>query len=298
MSDIINETSGAPEFDEGNSLDGTSGYMRFGGEEDSPQPTEEPEKEIPQKEDEEEAEEPEEEEESEEEEEEEPEESKIPGEEKWSPELRAEYKEMQRDFSQKYKDVGSLRIKANLIDAIERNPEATLRDLAQRFGVNLTAEQSSDGEFKFENIEALKDESLPDYIQRVLQANLKGLGESLKPKAPPPQRQTQVPNNDQFVADSLRYLDGKYADWGMYEEKMIELITKHPSYMNDLDGLYDIAKAASGNPKVAAAKKNRGRKGGKTRTGSKSSKVVVTSSRGKVMSFNEAWDKAKRDARK
>lgn len=298
-------------FGDPNLAEATTGYMRYGGEEESSQDLEKSDKdEDPNKDikDDEEGDEKD----SKDDDEEEPEDDEEEGEEdssKWSPELQKEYKKLQRVFTEKFKDIGAIRLKANLVDAIEKNPAQAIPELARRYGIDLgprpSSEKKKPKEFKIANLEVHKDEDFPSYMQRTMQTNFEALAEYMKENisaaAPAEKKSFRTENSqdsERRVRESLTYLDGKYADWGMYEEKMISLLGQHPSYMDDLDSLYRTAKALSGGSRnLAANKKNKKRKK-KTSSGKRPSGTVVADSKGKLMSFNEAWSRAKRDTSK
>ncbi len=292
--------------------DGTEGssigYRSFGAEKEST-----PAGKVEGKEDKPEAEEKskEEEEESEEESEEE-EEEEEPGAEKedeftlpkGSKELEQERKGMQRLVTGKLKEVANVRLKANLVDAIEKDPKATLEALAERFGVDLGKGKAAAKEEKFElptvDIVPEKDESMPAYMQRLMKATFASVPEMIKTAIGEATESKTTGKigldlESKEIDNALHFLDKHHPDWGIYEKRMVELIAKYPNMKRDPTELYKIAKATS----VNISDKSKTSKKKATRTGARSkSSVKVTSRKGKIMDFTEAWNTAKADLRK
>ncbi len=271
------------------------GYKRFEGEteEESALSEEEPEKEPleggGEEESEEEVEEP--------GDEEEEEEESLP---KVSKELEEERKNLLRSYTEKMKEVAGLRLKARLVDAIEANPEETLLELARRFNVKLPKEEEKKPLSGISLSAPKVDEDLPSYIGRAIQeivpqAVEEAMGKTLQ--------SLKGEKGKEYVKESeiqgiLDYLDSKYSDWGLYEKEMANLALRHPTLARDPDELYRLAKVSSlDTRKIAKSKKERGRKKVQ-RSGERSSKPVLTTAKGKKLSFNEAWELAKREATK
>lgn len=230
-----------------------------------------------------------------------------------SKELEGERKQMQKLVSDRLKSVGGLRIKAQLVDAIDQNPEQMIPYLAERYGIDLGQPTSSDeggGEIKYEtvNIEPKENENLHEYLNRVNEANFnqifKAIGKLVQqPKAAPkraPKRAAQggAVGGETALQTAIDHLDKTYPDWGIYEDRMVELVMKHRSLLNDPDELYKLAKGSSANISDASKAKRVAKKKGKGKTSERPGKVVkIRSAKGKIMSVAEAWDRAKQDLR-
>jgi len=310
MTEDRNESTSLNDGTEGSNV----GFMRYeGAEEKSSLNKGEPEKESDfDKENEEDKgreEEPEEEEEESgvKEEEEEVDESILP---KVSKELQEERKALLKAFTKKSQGIAEIRLQAKLVEAIDRNPEAVIKDLARRYGVNLSESKEVSKkekiDFEPEKIVPKEGEELPSFIQRAIAENLKNIPNLINnavkdvigTQKTQPQKVTAGDSDelDEVAINSvLTYLDETYSDWGLYEEKMIDIVTKHPSYMNDIDGLYEVAKAQSVDirDRVKASKEKKKRK--VERSGQRGSAVKITTSKGKKYTFDEAWDRAKRE---
>jgi len=244
----------------------------------------------------------------EEEEEEEEEKDALP---KVSKELEAERKVLQRAFTEKTKGIANLRLKAGIVDAIEANPEATLKKLAARFGVKLEGEAAPAVKAEpkvpdFSQVTPGKDEEFPVYLNRLFAhgfglvpemvdaAVTKAMGKG-KPGETSEGAQGGLSNPE--IKGILGYLDDKHPDWGLYEEKMIKLLVKHPSLGVDPEELYSLAKATSVNPRDKAAAKKKVAKAAKGKMKKSTGKVKVAGPKGKRMNFDEAWDRAKKTLR-
>lgn len=264
---------------------------------------EEPEEETEEEEEEEEVEE----EESEEEDEEtELDEDGLPK--KVSPELEAERKALHRAYSNKMKGMADLRLKANLVDQIISNPEQAIHQLAEHYGVKLADEGQTATEeeptldFDFDPKE---DEKLPDYIKRVFQGGFQALAkqqgklqsQKREPVARTPQQRPAITEED--VRRTMDTLENKYDDWGLYEEAMVKLVQQHPTLGKDPDRLYRMAKEDTvALASKATTKKNKQGKKKTTSSGARrkaKGKLTISTSKGKKMSFDEAWDRAKQD---
>jgi len=219
--------------------------------------------------------------------------------------LEAERKELLKMVSNKMKGVGALKIKAQLVDAIHTNPGEVIPMLAQRYGIQLAGgeAESEDEEIKFEQVDLApqKDEELHSYVGRLIQANLQPVLKALStkkapkaaPKAAPRAAGTMMEESD--LETAINHLNEKYTDWGIYEDRMVELIKTHRSLLRDPDELYRIAKATSVNlSDLKKAKKTaKGKKSVK-----RSTKVVkISTAKGKKLSVGEAWELAKQTLR-
>jgi len=285
--------------DDNQDLGVNDGYMHFGmAKEESSSDKGKPEEELENLEEEGELEE-EEPEEEEDELEDEPEEEEEEDflKKKVSPELEKERKNLLKSYTSKMKEVGGLRLKANLVDAIDANPEAVLRELALRYKVNLgEAREVQRGEE--EDLSPRKDEEMPAYIARLVKGAVKtavsGVQEEGKRRVSEIEGRQAL--SEAKINATLKYLDDTYDDWGLYEKKMIALVTKHPSLATDPDELYQLARGTGKNLRVIAkAKKEKEKAVRKVKSGSRPTGTVVTSQKGKIRSFDEAWNQAKRD---
>lgn len=224
-------------------------------------------------------------------------------------------KKAQKQLADKLKGIGALRMKAQLADMIEQDPEATIKALADQYGIDIGGRKGKDDDdFKLElkdipTLAVEKDEEMPAYISRLMKAGMANmlepiaklidhkLGEDSKKAKTPPKPPSGKGVTKAQVKEFFSYLDEEYDDWGLYEEQMVKLYNKHPSYAFDPDGLYETAKALT----IKKAKKPTGEKGGEKKrvtTGSRPTGKRKTSKKGQKLSFQEAWDAAKNDVRR
>lgn len=215
---------------------------------------------------------------------------------KVSGELEEERKNLQRVFNDRMQEVSGLRMKAELADAIAKNPEAVIKNLAAQYNINMSPKEvkESKKELDLEGLVPGEKESLPVFIARVMEKVL-DTRESNKPN----EAQKQVgPSVREEVEKTLTHIRDKFSDWGIYEKRMTELVMKHPSLYRDPDELYRLAKGTYNNPKdKAKAKKVKG-KAKKVSSGERGRAPVITTPKGKKVPFNVAWDRAMREANK
>jgi len=216
------------------------------------------------------------------------------------------------NYSRKMREIATIRTKAQLVDAIEEDPEVTLLELADRFGINFGGQEEGPKEFDIGEIpEPAKDESMSAYMKRVLTLKAPEIAKSFaeKPKAPRRKGRLALQGSKEEVEASVQasmaYLTREHSDWTLYEDDLVEIVSAHPTMARDakgLDLLYEMAKTkATGDMRKAAKKRMKGLsdKAKKTvRTGERSTRPAITTQKGKKVTFGEAWDMAKRDASK
>ncbi|MHC1625553.1 MAG: hypothetical protein ACXQS2_06090 [Methermicoccaceae archaeon] len=279
----------------------TVGYRLPGNEEESPKFDEEPDKEASEEEDEGGEEVSEEDEDDELGDEEEEDEEALP---KVSKELEKERKQLLKTYTQKMQELSRVRLKANLVDAIERDPERTLRYLADRFGVSLGEEKKKEEEeIKFPDlgqVQPKKDEDFATYLQRLMATGFSSIPDIVrqavkKELKPMTSGHSETRAAEERIYGTINYLNSKYKDWGMYEDVMADLVMKHPTLADDPDELYKMAKMLGGakRDRSRATKESAKSKKGKMKRGS--GKVKVSGPKGKLYSFDEAWERAKHD---
>jgi len=224
-----------------------------------------------------------------------------------SPELEEERKNLQKVFTEKMQEVGGLRLKANLVDAIDRDPEATLAYLAEQYGIDLGGKTEPAPEGKkltFDDLPAKEDEDMASYLQRLVphvvvpavKEAVQGVFEE-QGKATAAQRGAST-INQAGVKAVLEHLNTTYSDWATYEKEMIGLIMKHPTLARDPDELYKLAKGASVNPTDMARAKKTKKVVKKVASTSRPTKSMVVGTKGKKLTFDQAWELAKQTAAK
>lgn len=236
-------------------------------------------------------------------------------------ELEAQRKSLERDYTTKYRELSKKRGMIQMMEKIQKNPEEMIPWLAEQFGVDLPTGVSEEGEkgeggLKFEvpdvsDIQPGNDELMPAYINRVLAKSMKGIMEQIpkavaagmkkgQPKAG--KKNVTLPGmemDEDPVAKALKALDKKHEDWPLYEDDMIEVLKKKPELIEDPTKLYEEGKKRSGlfgrgtKRKAAKAKKTQ-----RMSSGMRGSGKRKTQKKGKIMSFDDAWERAKVDASK
>lgn len=308
--DVKDTAEEAPSLSDGTE-GSTVGYLNVGSiEKESSEESEQPDEEPGEAEEEE----PEGEEESDEEEEE--------LEDDKEPESKGEMR--QADYTRKTQQLALQKRMANLAIAIDRDPAKMIPWLAEHYGIAVAPQAEAPEVAKPDeglslDMKVKANEELPDYLARVLGD---GFGEILKivkqtgaqaPTGQPPQKPAaqgakapwETADDVDIAAKiqgAMKYLDEAYRDWHAYEDEMVELIEgpKGTMYVNNVDVLYKDAKAKSGVPAVRAAARSK-KVAGKVKkftTGARGSGPKATGAKGKIMTADEAWDRAVRDVTK
>jgi hypothetical protein len=149
-------------------------------------------------------------------------------------ELKGRYGEMQSSYTQKMQDLGKQRKALEqtqaLVDAYQRDPIGTLQQLAAQSGVQVVqpGQQQTN-----EPQEPWQPQTWDDVSERTVSQAKQEILQEL------------APHFDQLrdiQASSVEtQLDGLDPMWRQYEDKMTELVNKHPSLANDIPALYDLS---------------------------------------------------------
>jgi hypothetical protein len=242
------------------------------------------------------------------------------GDEEEPDELEAQRKSLERDYTTKYRELSKKRGMIQMMEKIQKNPEEMIPWLAEQFGVALPSGSSDEGgkgegDFKFEVPEASdlqpgQDEAMPAYINRVMAKNMASLFEqlpkviagSMKQAQPKTAKKKVLPGLDMDedpVSKALKALDKEHEDWPLYEDDMIEVLKKKPELIEDPTKLYEEGKKRSGlfgkggKREAAKAKKTE-----RMSSGMRGSGKRKTRKKGKIMNFDDAWNRAKLDVSK
>jgi len=200
---------------------------------------------------------------------------------------------------------------ADLMENLENDPEATLRDLAQYYGVSLgtpaAAPAPSDLKFEIPKLEPGQNEDMPTYLTRLVQAGLQSLVPQLRAAQPQPAARPgpRKGATDPRVVNAIKYLTEFHPDWPNYQGKMTALLRVDPDLIKDPTKLYERASGRKTGPAArskAVAKKLNVKKPGAT--GERGGRSPLKLAKRKLLNpskgrdFAEAWDRAKREAMK
>lgn len=143
-----------------------------------------------------------------------------------SPELMQAYKQMQGNFSKNMAAVRENQQKIDAYNAAMANPTATVRQLAQQYGMTVVdgrpQEQATGEQFN--------PKSWDDVVNHIKTQVENDVSERYKPII------NQVRDLKQQSVET--YLDANHADWRTYENEMIRTLQAHPSMAADPDTLY------------------------------------------------------------
>lgn len=195
------------------------------------------------------------------------------------PELVAAYKQMQADYTKKMQGIKGNQAKLDAYSAYEKDPQGTLRKLAQQHGIKIL--EGTDNKEPWE----------PKTWDEVLSEAEKRAEAKVLQRLEPMFGQVQ----DLKTKNMETYLDQNFSDWRTYETQMVDLVTNHPTLANNPDLLYKLAVPESviqSRAAKEALKKIQGQaSSAQVSAGSTTHKTAVKSNG--PLSFNQAIEAAK-----
>lgn len=147
------------------------------------------------------------------------------------PELLATYKQMQGAFTTKTQEIARQRQKIEAYDNFMRDPIVSIQQLAAQYGLNLTraqaqqVQQESQADWQPNTWDELLTKAEERAEQRIMQRIAPYFGQVQKMQA-------------SSVEQQLSTID---PNWRDYENNMRELLSQHPSLVNDIGKLYRLA---------------------------------------------------------
>jgi hypothetical protein len=206
-----------------------------------------------------------------------------------SPELMQAYKQMQGAFSKKMGGIRENLSKVEQYDQFMANPSATIRQLAQQYGMTLVDGQpqpAADGQ-------DFKPQSWDDVTAHVRQQVINEMNAAYEPLV------GQV--KDLKRQNVEQFLDANFTDWKTYETEMIQNLQKHPSLAEDPTMLYNMSvppELLEARATERALKKLKGDTSASAVAGAKPAAHTPTNQPEGKLSFNEAVQFAKQKLRK
>lgn len=194
---------------------------------------------------------------------------------KGNPELEAAYKQMQSAFTKKNQSIAQAREKIEAYDNFMQNPQASLQQLMQQYGINPQAQQAQPQEFN----PSSWDDVMSHMKQQVLQ------------ELQPVFNEVQSVKKQNIEAQ----MDNNFPDWRTYEDEMRDNLQKHPSLAQDPGLLYRMSvpqNILESRATQAALKKLQGQNSNAQVSGGGKTNRQPTSIK-KAGSFNEAFEMAK-----
>lgn len=146
-----------------------------------------------------------------------------------SPELMQAYKQMQGNFSKKMAGIRESQQKLEMYDQFMSNPHASIRQLANQYGMTLVDGQpqpTQDGQ-------EFKPKSWDDVTAHIREQVISEMNQAYEPLVGQV-RDLKKQNVEQF-------LDSKFSDWRTYENEMIGNLQKHPTLSEDPELLYNMS---------------------------------------------------------
>lgn len=142
-------------------------------------------------------------------------------------ELKPAYKQMQAAFTKRMQEAAKYRDKIAVVEQFESDPQGTIRQLAQQYGVSLAQakEMAEEGEWNPKDWSEVLTKAEERAEQRVLKRLEPVIGKV----------------RDLQKSQMETYFDSNYSDWRQYEDDMIKLLQTHPTLANDPDRLYEMS---------------------------------------------------------
>jgi len=199
-------------------------------------------------------------------------------------ELKPHYKRIQRGLTEKIKEIAAERSKIDLVNAMDKDPEGTLRGLARQFGFQLKKEGE---ESSF--VEAGTDDgTIAEVIKRTVKEVVSKELEPLKAKV----SQGETDAASRHLDAMIEYLNDEFPDWIEIETEMVKVIQENPSLARSKKG---VKQAYS-----LAYEDKHGRWPSKTKAPVEGAKVgrksqTKTEKRAPAKTFSEAFAMAKTD---
>lgn len=196
-----------------------------------------------------------------------------------------------------------LRVKAQLVDQIASDPKTMLERLANHYGVDLGAGSRVGSQHSIEDrikdgLKDMKPEEGEDPVSFVskLVAKALAVGQAQKPSSKQPSPQDGLdPRLRRAIGNAISQISRKYSDWALYDQKMLDLVRRDITLLDDPDELYAMA---SGRRTRRARSQNRRNSRQSSSSSTRSSRRSSRGRRAKgPLSFEESWDKAMRQER-
>jgi hypothetical protein len=207
---------------------------------------------------------------------------------KGKPELELAYKQMQGEFTRRTTELKKHEQKIKMYDAFAANPAQAIQEVAAQMGYKLTkaeaqaiANEQGKSEFAPQSWEDVISKAKSEAKQELL-AELSPFINQVKEA-----RQGQVEKT----------LDEKCPDWRVYEPKMMEMLQKHPTLVNDPEELYRVSvppEVWTARATQAALRKLQDKVSASELSGGSTTTQPASDKPKGKMSFNESVEYAKR----
>ena len=136
------------------------------------------------------------------------------------PELEAAYKQMQGSYTKRMQEFSKHRPKVDAYDRFEKDPVATMQQLATQFGYQLVQRgQDTSQDQDFKSWDDVKKHFFTEFQKEMLNPVV-----------------NEVKNLKKQSIEM--HLDKDFPDWRTYEGEMMETLREHPTLVNDPGKLY------------------------------------------------------------
>jgi hypothetical protein len=206
-------------------------------------------------------------------------------------------REFEKEYGSKLKRLEGLENKARIVDLIEQNPEYYITKMAEHFGVGL-GESGKGGEFEPPDLEPKEDETMGQFLKRRDAALIKAYEEHQKKQTKATRRGPGPEQGNQTrTREIMDYLETNHPDFALYADEMQEVLRISPELAFKPWELYKEAKNAKLAKRSASSAKKIIQRKGESRTGERSTKPQNLAKPRGALSFSEAWNRAKEQAK-
>jgi len=206
-------------------------------------------------------------------------------------------KPMQAQVTKLAQETAQAKLRLSVLDSIEKDPQTALLTLAEKYGIDLGQGGQDEEVEEFAINEVLQPEEGEDPAKYIARAMATYLGQFAKHQAKatmqkPAASTTQDFSIEKAVQGVVDGLSEKHKDWALYQDRMIELITKHPTLAGDPDELYKLAKGSAVNATDAEKARRTDMQVKKLKSGERPRGPRTVSKKGKILTFSESFDQA------
>ena len=209
------------------------------------------------------------------------------------PELQQHFKRMQRSFTKKMQAAKSLEQKARMVDEFYRDPTGNLQRMASQYGYTLAQPgQNSQTGGQGKTAQEWQPKNWQDVVDKIKGEASQDAEKNILGKLSPVFNEVLTIKRGQIET----VLDEAYPSWREHEDEMSALVTQHPTLANNPELLVKLVmpqEEIEGKAMQKALKKlNAKREAGKVGGGSPVKPITAKS--GGKMSFNDAYEAAKK----
>ena len=138
--------------------------------------------------------------------------------------LQPIYKQMQGDYTRKTQELAAQRKKVEAYDAFMQNPQASIQQMAQQYGITLQQAAEAKAE-----AQEFNPQSWDDVVGHVRKQVEQDLMSQIQKQYEPVVNEVRNWKKNQIE----QKLDAEFPQWREYEDQMSQVLQQHPSLVGD-----------------------------------------------------------------